>query len=158
MLVLFTTDTMPFVYLNDSLVVRIGDRSWTYYRERPGRTIREVDVAAGSPAIVGDTSAYEDFEVDQRVDIKPPIVRPRYPEALRKDGIEGQVVATWIVDTLGRAEVSSFHVESSSHRYFSAAVREALSAMRFLPAERVAGRSDRSSGNRLASQLIGSRY
>jgi TonB family protein len=130
------SDTVRFVYLGDSLVMQIGVRTWSYYRERPGRSIPEVTPAADRPAVSADTSAYYDFQVDQQADVKPPIVRARYHEALGADGIEGDVVAEWVVDTLGRGELSSFRVVSSSHRYFSDAVREALPRMRFLPAER----------------------
>jgi protein TonB len=54
-------------------------------------------------------------------------------------GVEGQVLVQFVVDTTGRAERVSLKVLKSSHESFSNAVREALSCMRYLPAE-VGGR------------------
>lgn len=59
----------------------------------------------------------------------------RYPEILLSAGVEGEVRAQFLVDTLGLVDMKSFKVIRSDHALFSSAVREALSAMRFLPAE-----------------------
>jgi protein TonB len=67
---------------------------------------------------------------------------PRYPEALRSAGIGGRVVARFVVDTAGRVEPASVRLLAASHPHFAAAVRDALPAMRFLPAE-AAGRKVR---------------
>ena len=64
---------------------------------------------------------------------------PRYPEVLKAAGVEGEVVATFVVDTTGRADGSSFRILKSPNELFGAAVRTALPNMRFLPAE-VAGK------------------
>ena len=64
---------------------------------------------------------------------------PRYPDILRSAGVEGEVLAQFVVDTLGRVEPGSFKVIRKSHDLFEAAVRSALPQMRFLPAE-VGGR------------------
>lgn len=61
--------------------------------------------------------------------------RPRYPQMLRSSGIEGRVVAEFIVDTTGRAEMSTFRALTSSHSLFTSAVRDAISRTRFAPAE-----------------------
>jgi periplasmic protein TonB len=60
---------------------------------------------------------------------------PQYPDPLRRGGTEGEVVATFVVDTLGRADTTSLRILKSTHRLFSIAVREALPKMRFIPAE-----------------------
>jgi protein TonB len=58
---------------------------------------------------------------------------------LQSAGLEGDVRAQFVVDTLGRVEQGSFRVLQTSHDLFAAAVREALSRARFKPAE-VGGR------------------
>ena len=64
---------------------------------------------------------------------------PQYPDMLRTAGIEGTVLAQFVVDTTGRAEMSTFKVLKSDNDLFSNAVKNALQRMRFLPAE-VGGR------------------
>ncbi len=60
---------------------------------------------------------------------------PRYPEVLKAAGVQGEVVAAFIVDTTGRVDPASFKVVTATNELFSAAVRTALPGMRFLPAE-----------------------
>jgi protein TonB len=61
-------------------------------------------------------------------------VPPRYPEALRRAGIEGDVVVRFVVDTSGRVDPRSIDVVRSTHDAFTAAVRESLAKLRFAPA------------------------
>ena len=61
-------------------------------------------------------------------------VPPRYPEALRRAGVEGDVVAKFVVDTTGRVDLRSVEILRSTHDAFTTAVREALSKLRFAPA------------------------
>ena len=67
---------------------------------------------------------------------------PRYPEALRSSGVEGKVVALFVVDEKGRAEADSVRFQSSDNALFEEAVRRALPRMRFIPAE-IGGRKVR---------------
>jgi TonB family protein len=60
---------------------------------------------------------------------------PDYPAALRAEGVSGQVLAQFIVNADGTVDVRSFKVIRSDHALFTAAVREALSGMRFKPAQ-----------------------
>jgi TonB family protein len=60
--------------------------------------------------------------------------RPRYPEALRTVGVSGRVLVRFRVDTLGRVDMTSLEVLTSSHDLFTRAVREALPGFRFVPA------------------------
>ena len=60
---------------------------------------------------------------------------PVYPEILRTNGIEGHVVAQYVIDTTGYADASSFRVMDTSHPLFTGAVREAIPGMHFRPAE-----------------------
>jgi protein TonB len=49
--------------------------------------------------------------------------------------VEGEVLAQFIVDTTGRAEINSWKVLKASHELFAQAVKSALPGMRFIPAE-----------------------
>lgn len=84
-------------------------------------------------------------QVERPVVPVPSTGAPRYPEILLSAGIEGQVIAQFVVDTLGRVEPESFIAISSDHDLFTASVRIAMPALRFLPAE---------SGGRKVKQLV----
>ena len=65
---------------------------------------------------------------------------PRYPDVLRRERTEGAVVATFVVDSLGRVEPESFRALSTTHPLFEQAVRSAVLGMRFRAAEARGGR------------------
>jgi len=60
---------------------------------------------------------------------------PRYPEALRQAGLDGRVLVRFVVDTMGRIDMSSVRVVESTHELFTRAVRDILGNFRFRPAE-----------------------
>ena len=60
---------------------------------------------------------------------------PAYPEMLRAAGISGTVRVQFVVDTTGRAELSSVRVIESSHELFTRAVIASLRQARFTPGE-----------------------
>lgn len=74
-------------------------------------------------------------EVEKPVMVLPGAAGPAYPESLRAAGIEGQVMAQFVVDSAGRVDLATFQVLDRQHPLFVAAVRSALSRMRYLPAE-----------------------
>jgi len=78
---------------------------------------------------------YLDIQVEKPVVQLPTSSVPRYPELLKTSGVEGEVLAEFVVDTTGRAEPSSFKVLKATHELFALAVKNALPGMRFLPAE-----------------------
>jgi TonB family protein len=78
---------------------------------------------------------YFEFQVTKPVRQAPGSRAPRYPVELRAAGAQGEVLAQFIVDTLGLADVKSFRVLRSSHELLSNAVKTALPDMRFTPAE-----------------------
>ena len=78
-------------------------------------------------------------QVDNPVAYDPNSAAPAYPDSLRRNGVEGQVTAQFVVDTTGRIEMSSFVLLESTHGRFTESVREALPGMLFRPAE-IAGR------------------
>ena len=79
--------------------------------------------------------AYFEFQVMKPVRLLPDQPHPRYPESMRKSGIQGEVLAQFVVDTLGHADMSTFKVLRSNATEFTNAVRIGLPQMAFMPAE-----------------------
>lgn len=102
-----------------------------------GGTSKGVEGGKG-PVPQGD-QPYFDFQVEKPVVMAPGATGPAYPDMLRSAGIEGSVLAQFVVDTTGRAEMGTFKVLKSDNDLFSTAVKNALQRMKFLPAE-VGGR------------------
>jgi len=96
-------------------------------------------VEGGKGPVPQGDQPYFDFQVEKPVVMAPGAQGPQYPDMLRTAGIEGTVLAQFVVDTTGRAEMSTFKVLKSDNDLFSNAVKNALQRMRFLPAE-VGGR------------------
>src|SRR5262245_4409858 len=84
---------------------------------------------------VKEDQAYFEFQVEKPVVSAPGSTQPRYPDILRQAGVEGEVLAQFIVDTTGRAEPASFKVLRTSHELFAQAVKTALPGMSFIQAE-----------------------
>lgn len=110
---------------------------------QPGPVISEETVArvsplssavaiSGSPPVSGQV--FVDGQVDRPVVPYADNVPPRYPPLLQSAALEGDVVAQFVVDTLGRVELPSIKVVRSSHDLFERAVRDALARARFHPA------------------------
>ena len=79
--------------------------------------------------------AYFEFQVEKQVQFVKDSPQPQYPASLKSANIEGEVLAQFVVDTTGRADIVTFKVLKSSHSGFTQAVRDALPSMRFTPAE-----------------------
>lgn len=83
-----------------------------------------------------DASAPFDMTSVEKVVVpRPGNPAPRYPEMLRRAGVEGTVTARFVVDTLGMVEPASVQIVQASHGLFEQSVREAIRRMRFVPAE-----------------------
>lgn len=82
---------------------------------------------------------YFEFQVEKAVRLASGSAGPTYPPELKAANVGGVVLAQFVVDTLGRAEVSTFKVLKSNHQLFTEAVKTALPGLRFIPAE-VGGR------------------
>ena len=91
-------------------------------------------VEGGTPQKVGNEPYFE-FQVEKPVQQIPGTGTPRYPDALRSSGVEGEVQAQFIVNEEGRAETGSFKVLKATNDLFGSAVRAALPQMRFYAAE-----------------------
>ena len=83
--------------------------------------------AAGAPFLAA--------QVEKQVGVIPGSSPPHYPEVLRSSGVEGQVVAEFVVDEQGRVEEGSLRFVRFDNLLFEGAVRAALCRMRFMPAE-----------------------
>jgi hypothetical protein len=126
----------------------------TFVLEAPtGGTYRVRLTAPGAEAFVSDSVKVADDEYVARafaIDPKPrdffvsqvdrPVVftggsRVIYPDDLRSRYVSGCVLVQFVVDTVGRPDMSTFRVLKVSHPEFAQAVREGLPGMRFRPAE-----------------------
>jgi TonB family protein len=59
--------------------------------------------------------------------------RLEYPDSLRQANIDGDVMASFTIDTLGQVVGGSERITYASHRYFGDAVCRALRGGRFTP-------------------------
>jgi len=60
---------------------------------------------------------------------------PRYPDILRRANVRGTVVVQVVIDTSGRADMTTLRLMSSDHPLLTDAVLAVLPRARFLPAE-----------------------
>jgi TonB family protein len=88
---------------------------------------------AGAQAAQHADTVYFEFQVETPVEPLPG-PRPVYPPALSAAHITGNVLVQFVVDTLGRPEVETFKVLSTTNAPFADAVRDVLPTMRFRPA------------------------
>jgi TonB family protein len=136
------------------LATGISAQDGTFALEAPaGGTYRVRLTALGADAHVSDSVKVADgeyvahaFPIDPEprarfeFQVERPVVVTRgshvkYPDTMRSRGVMGCVLAQWVVDTTGRADTTTFRILKASHTEFAQAVRDALPAMRFTPAE-----------------------
>ena len=89
----------------------------------------------GSPNVAGSDQPLSAHVVEKAILAIPGTSTPRYPSMLQSAGVEGDVRAQFVVDTLGRVEPGSVKILETTHDLFGAAVRDALMRARFAPAE-----------------------
>lgn len=89
----------------------------------------------GGTGPANNEGAYFEFQVEKTVLGDPNNPAPNYPSMLQSAGVEGRVLAQFVVDVNGKADMSTFKVLESSHDLFTQSVRQALPRMRFFPAE-----------------------
>lgn len=82
----------------------------------------------------GHTGPYMEFQVEKAVE-KIGGEAPEYPAPLRASGVEGRVLAQFVVGENGRYEGGSLKILESSNPAFTAAVKDALPRMRFSAAQ-----------------------
>lgn len=87
-----------------------------------------------APEIAKPNEAYFDFQVEHQAMPLPNNPAPRYPDALRNAGVEGEVVAQFVLNRDGRPDMSTFKVLRTTHDRFTQAVKATMPNMRFKPA------------------------
>jgi len=81
------------------------------------------------------TKAFSDIEVDSAASRDPESEGPGYPPTLMARGIEGSVLATFVVDVTGRPDLETYIPLEATDSLFAKAVRDALPRMKFRPAK-----------------------
>jgi protein TonB len=79
---------------------------------------------------VVEPTAYDAAEVESEVTVVSGF-RPEYPASLRTAGIEGRVVAQFIVTSDGRTDAASIRILSATNDQFGESVRLALLKSKF---------------------------
>ena len=106
----------------------IADTVATTYVQRP----RFTEVPVNQPALA--EQPYFEFQVERPAGPRPGNSAPRYPDLLRDAKVEGEVLAQFVVDTLGHPDMDTFKVLKSSHDLFTQTVMSSLPNMSFYPA------------------------
>ena len=77
------------------------------------------------PIALGD-SIMTELQVDSAVVRYEDGAAPPYPESMLRRRIEGSVIVQYVVDTLGKADTSTFRVIAATHADFARAVKTTL--------------------------------
>ena len=108
---------------------------WSREGERRQKKSKKPVTATQLAEMVASLKIYTSDQVDvpARSDsISRP--QPQYPEALLFTGVPGQVLAEFVVDTLGHVEIDTFGVISSTNPKFTEAVHRVLPDWAYAPA------------------------
>ncbi|HEX6536473.1 MAG TPA: M56 family metallopeptidase [Gemmatimonadaceae bacterium] len=98
--------------------------------------VKKVQVTRPSPDPASrGTGAYFEFQVNEPVRLREQNPAPRYPSMLESSHVEGEVLAQFVVDTAGRAEMNTFKVLRSTNELFTMSVKDVLPRTRFYAAE-----------------------
>jgi TonB family protein len=100
------------------------------------KSVARGEVPFGPPSRLFTDTAFSVLEVDETVERYEGSAAPVYPPELIAMGTEGQVQATYVVDSTGRVDMGTIEVLQSDDVRFTESVRTALGGMRFRPARR----------------------
>lgn len=108
---------------------------WTHHPEPKQKTAHVT--ARQLDSLVASLSVYTADQVDTpaRTDPAAP-VSPAYPDSLYRTRVAGHVIAEFVVDVDGHARQGTIGVVSSTDPLFTTAVRDAITAAKFIPAQR----------------------
>ncbi len=155
----------------DSVVQAVSDSAGTFslFPPGPGRYVLafrrgfDILIHPDTVALAADSvferlfvlSLPSGSDVVHPDEIDSPVValtdlRLSYPNHLRRRGLQGSVVARWVVDTAGLADMSTFKIVRSTEHAFDSYVRTAVSSAKFRPAS-ARGRPVRQQVNRVFS-------
>jgi protein TonB len=90
-------------------------------------------VAGGTPT--NSDQPYFEFQVEKPALAREGNPNPRYPSMLESSRVEGSVLAQFVVDTSGRADMSTFKILQASNELFGSSLKSVLPSWRFYPAE-----------------------
>lgn len=93
---------------------------------------------------------WKERDVEIAATFLPNSPSPEYPDILRRAGVEGEALVQFVVDSTGKADMTTFRVLHATHSLFADAVRNVLPRVRFSPAQ-VGNRRVR----QLAEQVFG---
>jgi TonB family protein len=79
------------------------------------------------------TTTFFEFQVDKPV-VARETLHLRYPAAMKRSGISGELWAQFVVNENGRVDIRTFKTLKSPGPEFTAAVKAALSTWQFEPA------------------------
>ncbi len=99
---------------------------------QPKAKVQPLESVTAKPIFMPENAVYKEFQVERPV-TPIPGVSIRYPDALRRAKVEGEVFVSFIVGPDGLADLGSFKIIKSSHPLFAQAVQNALPQMRFNP-------------------------
>jgi TonB family protein len=143
-----TAAQVPFVFVIDT---KSGKDLAAYPGGLPAGSMVVTGTALPADAVVARMSnpapqpansdeTYFEFQVEKPVSPYPGNPGPRYPDLLREAGVEGEVLAQFVVGPDGLPDMDTFKVLKSDHDLFTNSVKSALANMRFYPPE-VGGRT-----------------
>ena len=101
--------------------------------ESPTRSAELNETTATSR--VASEQPYHEFRLTKEAVPLPGNRGPRYPDALRRANVTGEVLLRFVVDHTGQVDMSTVKVLRSSDPQFTAAVQGSLPSLRFAPAE-----------------------
>ncbi|HJP59345.1 MAG TPA: TonB family protein, partial [Gemmatimonadaceae bacterium] len=110
-------------------VIAIWSRPTRPRKQRIARA-SEVDLEK----LLAARAVYTSDQVDNPARLTPASASPAYPDSLWRAAVAGRVVAEFIVDAEGAIEPGSLRIVSSTHPYFTSAVKAALDDAVFTPA------------------------
>lgn len=91
-------------------------------------------IVADKPVSIPEGKPYFDFQVEKPAVMAPGSKGPTYPPSLREARVEGMVLAQYVVNPDGKADMSTFKVLRTADPLFAEAVRASLVEMQFIPA------------------------
>jgi TonB family protein len=104
-------------------------------RHRGERSGARKDRPIGPAPLLAEI-VYSALQVDETVQRYEGSAAPVYPPELSAQGKEGKVDATFVVDTTGRVDTTTFQVLQSNDLLFTESVRTSLGEALFRPAKR----------------------
>jgi protein TonB len=78
---------------------------------------------------------YFEFQVEKPALPREGNPNPKYPSMLESSRVEGEVLAQFVVDTMGKADMSTYKVLQASNDLFASSLKTTLPQWRFYPAE-----------------------